>query len=280
MPYLELIDETLDINSTENYELSLEVSKHGLSFCILDTLRNKFVLLRAFEPEDSSTYEVAEIEDIICKDDFLGRKFKFIKIITPSSKSTLVPSPLYDESMKDEYFKFNLIPAPEDIILTNKLPEPDASLIFSIPESICGLLNARFPGVRINHHLLPLFRHIVSNSKNIPGNYIHVHLQKDFFNLVIYDQNTLRFCNTFQYNTYADIRYYLLYVLRRMNLRQEETINFSGITRNSEEMVSDFSSYIRDIRFAEPSGNFTFSYIFNETELHKFLNLFSITNCE
>ena len=36
MPFLELFDETLDINSTENYELSVQVSPDGLSFCLLD----------------------------------------------------------------------------------------------------------------------------------------------------------------------------------------------------------------------------------------------------
>ena len=48
MPFLELFDETLDINSTENYELSVQVSPDGFPFCLLDTIRNKYVLLRSF----------------------------------------------------------------------------------------------------------------------------------------------------------------------------------------------------------------------------------------
>ncbi len=57
MPFLELFDETLDINSTENYELSVQVSTDNLSFCILDTLRNKFVLLRSYESVGNSKYD-------------------------------------------------------------------------------------------------------------------------------------------------------------------------------------------------------------------------------
>ena len=53
MPFLELFDETLDINSTENYELSIQVSPDGLSFCLLDSVRNKFVLFRSFGAEDN-----------------------------------------------------------------------------------------------------------------------------------------------------------------------------------------------------------------------------------
>ena len=43
---------------------------------------------------------------------------------------------------------------------------------------------------------------------------------------------------------------------------------------------SSFALYIRNLKFTEPSGNFTFSYVFNDLELHRFINLFSVTNCE
>ena len=35
MPFLELFDETLDINSTENYELSVEIGNRAVSFCVM-----------------------------------------------------------------------------------------------------------------------------------------------------------------------------------------------------------------------------------------------------
>ena len=76
MPFLELFDETLDINATENYELSVQVVLMNLSFCILDTLRNKFVLLRSYEPEDNSRFDPYRLNEIIRKDDFLTRHYK------------------------------------------------------------------------------------------------------------------------------------------------------------------------------------------------------------
>lgn len=51
MPFLELFDETLDINSTENYELMIQASPDELTFSIFDNIRNKYVLLRSFEAE-------------------------------------------------------------------------------------------------------------------------------------------------------------------------------------------------------------------------------------
>lgn len=280
MPFLELFDETLDINSTENYELSVQASPDELSFCILDTLRNKFVLLRSYESEDKAKFDPNGLSEIINKDDFLTRHFRKINIITPSSKSTLVPGPLFDGSKKDDYFRFNQIAPEGEKIMVNKLRDPDIFLLFSLPEGITNTLNSSFPESRFMHQLKPLFQYISFNRRSIGINNVHVHLEGDYLNMVIFDQNTLKFCNTFHYNTISDIQYYVLYVLRRMNIRQEETIYFSGRTLNKKEILSSFSNYLSAIRFAVPEGNYTFSYVFNETELHKFLTIFSAVNCE
>jgi len=80
MPFLELFDETLDINSTENYELSVQMSRDGFTFTILDTLRNKYILLRSHDPDDDKYLSADKISEIISKDDFLTKKYKSIKI--------------------------------------------------------------------------------------------------------------------------------------------------------------------------------------------------------
>ena len=100
MPFLELFDETLDINSTENYELSIQVSFDGLSFCLLDAIRNKYVLIRVFEPEENKYYSSDNIKELFIKDDFLLKRYKSVRLIMPSPKFTLVPAPLYDPGKK------------------------------------------------------------------------------------------------------------------------------------------------------------------------------------
>jgi hypothetical protein len=100
MPFLELFDETLDINSTENYELSVQAGPDGFSFCLLDTIRNKFVLIRAFEPDENKYYNSEKINEFISADDFLLKRYKKINILMPSAKFTLVPAPLFDPGKK------------------------------------------------------------------------------------------------------------------------------------------------------------------------------------
>lgn len=279
MPFLELFDETLDINATENYELSVQVSPDDLSFCILDTLRNKFVLLRSYEPEDNSRFDPYRLNEIIKKDDFLTRPFRKTIVITPTSSTTLVPAPLFDDSRKEDFLAFNQNHSDRERILISKLKYPDIYAIFSLPEGTADILNASFPRAAVMHPLKPLFQYINFNKRSA-GSYIHIHFEPEYFSIVIFDPNELTFCNTFYYRNLSDIEYYVLYVLKRMNIRQNEPVYLSGKMMNDQEVLHGMSNYLSNLRFALPQGNYTFSYVLNETELHKYLVLFSAVNCE
>lgn len=279
MAFLELFDETLDINSTENYELAVQAGVDGFSFCLLDTLRNKFVLIRSFEPEDNKYYNAEAIKEFIEKDDFLTRQYRKTRIIMPSSKFTLVPVPLYDPAKKEEYYNFNYNTDNGSKIISNKLNDPDAFIVFSVPKSFYDLLDKIYPGIFPLIHIQPLFDYIGLARKNIPGDYIHIHVERDSFNLVIFNNNLLKFCNSFSYRNITDILYFVLNVFNKLGIRQDDTVHLSGVTEKSDDLSSNLSIYIRTVKFAEPNGQCNFSYVFNEIGLHRFINLFSVFNC-
>jgi len=280
MAFLELFDETLDINSTENYELAMQISPDGFSFCLLDTIRNKFVLLRVFEPDENKYFTPEKINELITKDDFLIKPYKRVRITTPAPKFTLVPTPLFDPGKKDDYFTFNHIKEEGSLIVTNRTIDPDVFIVFSVPKQLSDLVGELYPKVHLYHHIKPLLEHISHARKSINGNYIHLHIEREYFNLIIFNSNLLKFCNTYHYRNISDILYFVLNVFKKLDIKQEETLHFSGITEKYDDLSSNFAIYIRNLKFAEPSGNFTFSYVFNETYLHRFINLFTSVNCE
>lgn len=280
MPFLELFDETLDINSTENYELSVQVSPDGLSFCVLDLIRNKYVLIRSFEPDENKYLSAGMVSETISKDDFLTKKYKKVRVVMPSSKFTLVPAPLFDPGKKDEYFIFNHLKEDNEVIISNKIPDPDTFLLFSALTPFTDLVKSFFPEALPFHHIKPLLRHISHDNKNGNGHYIHINVERDFFDLIIFEKNLLKLCNTFSYRNVSDILYYVLNAFKNLGINQEETVHFSGHTGKYDDLTSNFAIYVRHIVFAVPTGNFTFSYVFNDLDLHRYLNLVTLVNCE
>jgi hypothetical protein len=198
----------------------------------------------------------------------------------PSRKFTLVPAPLYDPGKKEEYFTFNHILDESNTVIVNKLRDPDAYIIFAVSKNLNEIINSSYPGILPYHHIKPLLEHISHSRKSVNGNYIHIHVEREFFNLIIFSHNILKFCNTFIYRNINDILYYVMNAFKNLDIKQEETIFFSGLTEKYDDLSSNFSIYVRNIKFAEPSGTFSFSYVFNDTDLHRYLNLFSAVNCE
>jgi len=279
MPFIELFDETLDINSTENYELSVQLCTDNISFCILDGIRNKYILLRSFTPDNYRHFTPGQLAEVITKDDFLTKNYKKTQIVMPSPRFTMVPAPLFDPGKKEEYFAFNHVISESSQVLVNKISWPDSYLIFTVQKPVLEIAAGFRQSTDPMHHLRPLLYQINQSVKSTAEYYIRAHIESDFFNLIIFNENVLKFCNSFVYRNTSDIIYHIINVFKNLNIRQEETIVLSGYTEMYDDLYSGLAMYIRGVRFAEPAGPFTFSYVFNDTPLHKYINLFTALSC-
>jgi hypothetical protein len=279
MPFLELFDETLDINSTANYELSVQLSPYGMAFAILDLIRNKFIMLRSYEPDDSKYLTKEKIAELAAADDFLNRKYSRVNLVLPSRKFTLVPAPLFDPAKKEDYFNFNHTNDGSLFLIVNRISDPDSFIVSGAEGYIVEAASELFPGIFPVHHSKPLLTQLANESRNSGRHYFHVHIEAEYFNLFIYEEAQMKFCNTFTYRNISDILYFVLNTLKNMGLQQIDKIHFSGHTEKYDDIYSAFSAYIKTLDFTLPSGSFSFSYVFNELGLHRFIYLFNITNC-
>ena len=280
MAFNELFDETLDINSTANYKLSIQANLDGFYFAILDTLRNKYVLFRAYEPDNEAKFSLDEIESVCRRDDFLNRKYADVRMVVPTARATAVPAQLYDPAGRDDYFLLNNQKEDADEILVNRLRYPDAFLIFSLNSDLKALLGQLFPHSEPVHHLKPLLYSLSAGKHSQARNLLHLHVEKDFMNVVLLTGEDLKLCNTFDHRNTSDLMYFLLYVAKKSDLPAGTPLSVSGATVRFDEIWAGLSDYISTIRYAKPSVSSHFSYVFSEEILHRHLNLFTLSSCE
>jgi hypothetical protein len=191
----------------------------------------------------------------------------------------MVPAPLFDPGKKEEYFTFNHVISESSQILINRIPDPDSYLLFAVSGPVLEIAHGFDKGADPMHHMRPLFHQINQAMKVNAGYYIHAHIEADFFNLIIFNEKVLKFCNSFVYRNTSDILYHIFNVFKNLNIGQEETITLSGNAEMYDDLYSGLAMYIRGVKFAEPAGTFTFSYVFNDTPLHKYINLFTAISC-
>ncbi len=277
---LELLDETLDINSTENYDLTLELSEEGVSIVLLDLLRGKYVLLRHYPVQKPTDDLHQTMSDVVESDDFLRRRYRKVFIITPCLQYTLVPAPVYDPALKDAYFRFNHTAQEKAPVLSNTLPFPGAIVIFSPDSEAMEVINSKWRDVNPWHHTKPLLHHVFSASRSSDERYVHLHFEKSFVTVVIVEKKNLVFCNSFPCTALADAGYFLFSVLEKRSVGKDETIHISGMLEPYSEGHLSILNFAENVRFSAPLIRKSFSYVMNEVHLHRWLNLFTASSCE
>jgi len=277
---LELIDETLDINATDNYDLSLELSEEGVSLAILDLLRGKYVMLRHYPREIPDDISLKPLNDIFEADDFLKRHYRKVYVIAPTMRYTMVPSPVYEPSLKDDYFRFNYSESGETAIYSNKLPFPDAVVLFSPENEVTEALVPKMNDITVWHHTRPLLQHVSLACRSSEDRYVHLHFEKSFITVIIAENRNLTFCNSFPRTAITDAGYFLFSVLERRGIRNDETLNLSGIVEPYSEVHLSLLNFAENIKFASPVIRQSYSYVMNEVHLHRWLNLFTAASCE
>ena len=103
------VDETLDINITQSYYLSIQVSLNGLSFCILDPVRNKYIALSHQNFETDLIFDdfLNTIEEYIEKNELLNHTFKSTKLIWLTNKNTLIPNSFFKKENLKKSCEYN-----------------------------------------------------------------------------------------------------------------------------------------------------------------------------
>lgn len=275
----ELFDETLDINSTNNYEISIQLGLNGFSFCLLDNLRNRFVMFREYKLPGREDSLARLMEDIAGKDEFLSREYRKYRLVFNLEQSTIVPAPLYDPAIKNEYFILNHSLDDDYTVSNNKLVNPDAYLLFGIRKDVFDMATGLFPEASLSHQAKPLLHSSFRDARKTRDRYIRTHIDRGFFTLIMIKDDELQFFNTFRVRNDSDILYYLLNSFNRFNIPPEEPVHLSGDILKYDELYNNILRYSTTLRFAQPGGDFSLSYIFDEMATHRYCNLFNIVNC-
>ena len=276
------VDETLDINLTQSYYLSIQVNLNGLSFCILDPVRNKYIALSHQNFENDLAFDdlLNTIENIVKKNDFLSHSYKSIKFIWLSNKNTFIPSSYFNKDNPKKYFEFNQKLDDLDEIHYKELKYVDAYSVFVIPYQIANIFIKQFPDLNFYNQQIPFIEHALfkyhSESKKV-----FVNVNDEFIDLSITESGKLLLYNNFMYKTELDMIYFIMYVFDQFNLNTENTeLILSGFIDKKTSIYSKLKGFISHLKFDKLPEDFSYSYTFNQVPPQSFTTLFNLHLCE
>ncbi|MFC2152327.1 DUF3822 family protein [Bacteroidota bacterium] len=276
------VDETLDINITQSYYLSIQVSLDGLSFCILDPVREKYIAFshKSFEKDLIFDDVLNTIEEYIKKNELLNHTYKSTKLIWLTSKNTLIPNSYFKKENLKKYFEFNQKLDDLDEIHYKKLKYVEANSVYVISSQIANIFIKKFSKISFYNQQIPFIEHALfkyhSESKKV-----FVNINDRFIDLMITENGKLLLYNNFAYKTEMDMIYYILYVFDHFKLDTQNTdLILSGLIDKKATTYAKLKEFINHIKFDKLPESFTYSYTFNQIPAHSFTNLFNLQLCE
>jgi len=195
------------------YELSIQLNLNGLSFFVLNTMDSEIEYLKSvcFENKQTPQALLDQLTHFFNSLEELQKQFRKVTIIHDNELATLVPKPLFDESNLVDYLKFNTKILKTDFITYDQLVIADIMVVYIPLVNINNFIFDRFGSFEYKHSATIILNRILTLEKNSNLLRMYLNIEETHFEIIVVENNKLKFYNRFEYNTKEDFIYYLLF---------------------------------------------------------------------
>ncbi|PLW99740.1 MAG: hypothetical protein C0594_16720, partial [Marinilabiliales bacterium] len=258
---IELVDETIDINLTHTYHLSVQIACDGFSYAILDSVRSKFIYFRhkEYTPGESEESIQKHIDLCLHEDEFLSKFFKSVKILYQTKKATLVPAPLFDPDTFHKIFELNHELLKTEILHYSKINQLNAFNVFAMPAWVYADFLSRFQNAEFFQETSSIIYNVLVNNRFKGAEAkVFVNLGEDYLNITVLTEDGITLHNSFDYKSSNDIVYFTMYIYEQLKLNPEKSdLILSGYINKKSEVYKELSRYVRAVKFEKLNPQFT-----------------------
>jgi hypothetical protein len=263
----------------------MQIVDSTFSFCVIDTQSQRCLLLESYQLPNSPDKSLKDqLKSIFEDHHFLMAGFwKTVKISTYNKQFSFVPYPLFDESAIDSYLQ---VVAPFDSenesIYHYKHELPESVNVFAVNSDLIDWIKAFYPPERIKviHQTSALIQAVMKDHQSMSLKSMYLLVYKNFFTLVVKNENSLEYCNVFSYSSAEELYFYLIFITSTLNINRKTTklLIFGDIDKDSE-LFGKISEQFKFISFGNKPSYLKYGYVFDEISDHYFFDLFSIYLC-
>ncbi len=280
MSDIDVIDGLFDKNITTSYFLSIQVSLNGLSFSVLDPVRNTYILFKHIE-FDKKDKNYVKTQELLITDPVLNYDYKRVYFLFNTVNATLIPDSLFNNEQTDKVLTFTSRIKEGDVKTEKqKIKLADVWNIYAIPDYLYYLVKNQYPDVVFFQQYTPMIEVNLMSGAVDSEPVMHINLQEDFFDIVVLKRYKLLLCNSFRYSNPAELVYFTLNSIKQLDIdRDKLKVTISGISLNGNECFMLLSRYIKNVRMISPPGHFEFGADMKKVKIEEFYNLFSMPLC-
>lgn len=145
----------------------------------------------------------------------------------------------------------------QDTILFNVLPDLNAVAVFSVNRDLKMVLDDHYPRVDVIAAPTPVWRHLHQRSYTGVRHKLYGYFHEGQLDVLHFQQNRFRYCNSFTARNHHDAVYFLLYVWQQLALKNEfDELHLVGDIDTPEWLQSELRKYLHKVFVISPAVDF------------------------
>lgn len=170
-----------------------------------------------------------------------SNKFSFIDVSIINDEFTLIPLEYFEEELAEVFLNYNVPYSENKGLRYCWVPNFDLAIVFYYPEEIENYFNDLADKVRITHTGFKFLSKIAE--KKTDG--FHLCIYKEYFELIVINEQKLLIYNVYPYKIMQDILYFLQVISKKLSITlSDSTLYYYG---NFEKNIDFFSSFIKSL---------------------------------
>lgn len=256
----QFIDRDFQSDYTGNNRLSIQLRLDGFSFAQIDSISKKVLFVEDFHVPlmlgEESIYQNEKVnlrlEKVLAEKQLNRQTFKSVHFIIENNYFALVPSVLIDVNHAADYLN-QLHQIPDNFVVkTDKLTLLDNENVYAVYAPLFYNLSDHFSRFTIKHASSVFIHQMALLQKMRKGATVYVEVGELNMHILVFNNDTLQFSNTYAFKEKEDFIYFILLVYNQLNLNPERIhLFFTGHIDRSSPLYAIAYQYIGDLDFLD-----------------------------
>lgn len=230
---------------TNSKQLTIRVGNNTLSFMITDKA----------DPEQPVKFEPYVVKSGISmaanlREAFrtFAREFDLPNVrVLINTPVLMVPIEQFQEADATTLYLHSFPRSEKDVVKFNVLPSLNAVCVYCINKDLLMVLTDHFNDVQLMHTMIPVWNYLHQRSFTGHRSKIYGYFHDKQLDIVSFQQNRFKFCNSFETTRAHDSLYFLLYVWKQLNLKPEyDEIHILGDIPEQDWLLDEMRKYLKN----------------------------------
>lgn len=235
--------------------LTIRVGRKSLSFAVADAAAENQILFEPYTVK-SGISMAANLREAFRSADLLSEDYDraMVMVDTPA---LLIPVEEFDETTREDLFHHAFSGHANDVVMHNILPGLNAVAVFGVNKDLKLVIDDHFSDVKMMVASSPVWNHLHQRSFTGNRRKLYGYFHDKRLDIVCFDKNRFKFCNTFDADRYMDAVYFLLYVWKHLVFdAHKDEMHLCGSILDKEQLLGELRKYVQNVYVINPSADF------------------------